>query len=334
MPKFKTDFIKKRLGALPSPWQPTHYRESPATHLEAVEYPETFTDLLAHAPTDPWPDQGDVGTCVGQSGGINLETLFTAYPAEMYMAFFGIDPFNLTRSSDYLGFSSLDLSAGWLYYWSREYSEPKVPDYIQGSTNFGLMKAMNKVGATTEARVPTDNVAPWGGITYTNEDFQIAKDYGILEYRLINPNPNDIKKAIYTGGPNGQPSPIISAYKVRTSFKESYDDGIVPNPAPGEKLLGGHSSTLIGWVVIDGIEYWVNFNSWGDDVGDGGKFYIRTDYPDFYPNDFWIIKHGEAEGVEPTPSTCPLGNGIATGLNFIGQGILRRSGSFQYVVEE
>jgi len=287
--EFNSTFLRERLGAMPSPWDIRHYRADMATDWEVDQYPETFTDLKVYTP-EPFPDQGNVGTCGGWGGSINVEILNTLYKQ--------------TYGKPLL-YTDVDLSAGWLYYYSRKYTN--IPDWMEGTTALGVMKALTKIGVVTEAMCPTDVTKPFTPCEHINSEEMkaTALKFGALSYWNVNPNPNDIKKAIYTGGPGGGPSPIVACYKVRTSFREAYSDGIVPNPKPGEALLGGHLSTLIGWTVIDGCEYWVNLNSWGEDVGDAGYFYIRTDYPDFYPNDFWLIRHGAIE-KEPKPWYCRI----------------------------
>ena len=119
--------------------------------------------------------------------------------------------------------------------------------------------------------------------------------------------------------------PLVSAFPVYESFKDAYDDGIVSMPEPGDRLLGGHSSCIVGWKIIDDKEYFVNLNSWGSEIGDGGLFYLPIDYS-FYPSDFFIIHNGPPAD---TPSECPLGTGIAVGLSSIAK-LLHRRGRFSY----
>ena len=146
-----------------------------------------------------------------------------------------------------------------------------MPSHVEGSTNFGLVKALNKAGTALEADVPTDNVAPWDGITYDDDIVDRAKAYAIDSYWNVNDNVNDIKAAISGVShvapyemPDGSPGkiPLVSAYPVYEGFNDAYDDGIVPNPLPGEKLRGGHSTAIVGWKIIDGKEYYITLNSW------------------------------------------------------------------------
>lgn len=311
--------IKSRLGAIPSPWDYRHYRVRMATPLQVAELPEEYDELLDYAFLDPWPDQGDIGSCVGWDGSIVMEI-----------------------TNHLLDLQPDDISAGWLYHWSRKYA--KIPEWQEGSTNLGLMKALNKLGATTEACCPTDTKAPWDGINpcegVNDPDSPVhPSKFAIDQYWMVNPNPNDIKAAIYGlthkfpyKMPDGSPGkgPLVSAYPVYESFKEAYDNGIVPMPKKGEKFLGGHSSAIIGWKKIDGETYFINLNSWGDEVGDGGLFYLPENYP-FYPHDFWLIHNGPpTESPFPSPSTCNVGK-TAAKIASVLPWLLRRRGRFYYL---
>ncbi len=313
--------LRKRLGAIPSPWDYRHFRVTRATIKQVLELPKEYDELVNYAPTDPWPDQGDIGSCVGWDGSIVMEitnTLLKLYAER-------------THQPELLRYIAVDLSAGWLYHWSRVFAH--VPDYVEGSTNLGLMKALNKKGTALEKDVPTDTKAPWDGITYNEQAEETAKQYAIDSYWNVNPNPNDVKAAIYGithrapyDMPDGSPGkiPLVSAYPVYESFKEAYDNGIVPMPKQSERLLGGHSSCILGWKIIDGKEYFINFNSWGDDVGDNGLFYIPVDYP-FYNGDFWLIHNGPpTETPDWIPSDCPFGKAVSNFLNIFPKATRRR----------
>ncbi len=323
MTKFKRKFLEERLGAIQSPWDHRHYRVDSATLLQVTQLPVEYTELYDYSPTEVWPDQGDIGACVGHDGGIVMEitnTLLKEYVENGH--------------PELLKYIAIDLSAGWLYHWSRYYAN--VPDYIEGSTNLGLMKALNKKGTATETDCPTDVQAPWDGINPKPDAEETAKQYAVDSYWNVNSNPNDVKSAIFgltheapykmPDGSQGK-IPLVSAYPVYESFKDSYNNGIVPMPEKGERLLGGHSSCIIGWKVIDGIEYFINFNSWGGDVGDNGLFYIPTGYP-FYPNDWWLVHNGPP-GMNSN-SSCTFGNSAARLLNLFPW-TFRRRGRFQYL---
>jgi len=315
MSKFR---IEDRLGALPSPWDPRHYRVPRATFLQAAQLPDEMLGLLPYTQTIidefTYPNQGNVGSCVGWDGGIVMKIT------------------NLLEDK-----VPVDLSSGWCYWRSRIHAN--IPDYIEGSTNLGLIKALNKDGATTELCAKTDISKPFT-ISYCPTAFDIAEQYAIDEYWNINPNPSDIKSAIMGWSheanykmSNGEPGliPLISAYPVYDSYYEANDNGgIVPLPKSGDRMLGGHSSALVGWKKIDGESHYINMNSWGDEVGDNGFYYLPEGYP-FYENDFWLIHNGPPTDLpDPVPSPCNVGQGWALINNFLPQ-VLGRKGRFYYL---
>jgi len=266
--------LDSRLGAFPSPWDNRHYRVPLATAKEITETPDEFNllDWVKH----PLNDQGNVGSCVGHDGDMVLSALY--YRDDLVYD---------------------DFSAGWLYWRSRYWANIFNPD-IEGSTNLGLMKALKKEGATTETCCPTDTVKPFT-VDPCSEAYEIAENFHIESYHYVNKTPSDMKAAMY-GLIEGFPekTPLVSAYPVYASFKDAYDDGVVPMPKSGEYLRGGHSSALFGWKLIDGEPYWINVNSWGEDVGDNGLFYLPIDYP-FY--DVWLMKIGNPAPPQPQKST-------------------------------
>jgi len=240
---------------------------------EVVALPEEYDGLKPYCEYGQF-DQDGIGACVGMDGKGAIQTtnwLLDNIPDEM--------------------------SSWWLYQRSRFYA--MVPPGVEGSTNIGLMKALNHEGCVLESRYPmptnVDKVYP---INPTEDDYAEAKLFSIDSYWYVNLTPNDFKAAIYGVThpapykmPDGSPGkiPLVTAFPVYESYKDSTDDGIVPMPHPDEQLMGGHSSQIRGWKKIDGKEYWINTNSWGKDVGDNGTFYMPIDYP-FY--DAWIIHNG------------------------------------------
>lgn len=314
---FKKGQLKKRLGALPSKWQNTHFRLSTATLRNAAQLPTTYNELMSYIPA-PHPDQGNIGSCVGWCGSMVMEVT------------------NQLEDSIFT-----DLSAGWLYSRSRAYAN--IPLNVEGSTNLGLMKALYKEGATTEDCAPTDIVSPFTvspcGGAYEIDSEHYAGNFAIDSYWNVAPTPLDIKSAIYGLThianylmPDGSPgkAPLVAAFPVYESFYDGIDNGIIPMPQVGEKLLGGHSSPIFGWDVIDDSEYLLNPGSWGNDVGDNGVFKIPIEYP-FYTGDFWLIHNGPpTHGPKPTPSGCPIGNGLAK-IGNVPLWVLGRRGRFHYM---
>jgi len=299
--QFTGKWISKRLGAQPSPFDPRNlqYMRLP-TLDETYETPEEFNGLDEFSPTNFGRSQNNIGSCVGWDWSYCYETML-----ELLLNYKERES---SRSELIVGYVSIDMSAGWAYQQSRKSSLPPVPDNIEGSTNFGAVRAAKTVGICTELLVPTDTTAPFNKIVETGEMYKQAVNYRISSYHNIPNDPESIKAAIYgllhnmpyvmPDGSQGK-VPLMSAFPVYSNFKDSYDDGIVSMPAG--QLLGGHSSPIFGWKIIDGKGYWVNFGSWGTGLGDNGVFYIPFDYP-FYQNDWWLLKI--APTPDPAEPTC------------------------------
>lgn len=62
------------------------------------------------------------------------------------------------------------------------------------------------------------------------------------------------------------------------NFYYPNDKGIIQYQK-GQRSLGGHSVTLIGWTEIDDHFYWILQNSWGKDWGVNGCCYLPEEYP-------------------------------------------------------
>jgi len=317
--QFTGKWISKRLGAQPSPFDPRNlqYMKLP-TLGDTYETPEEFTGLDEFSPTNFGRSQGSVGSCVGWDWNICYETML-----ELLVNYKDRESSRKRTDGLTVGHVSKDMSAGWAYQQSRKSSTPPVPDHIEGSTNFGAVRAAKTLGICTELLVPTDTTAPFNKIVETGEMYKQAVNYRISSYHNIPNDPESVKAAIYGllhtlpyDMPDGTPgkAPLMSAFPVYSNFKDSYDDGIVPMPSG--RLLGGHSSPIFGWKIIDDKKYWTNFGSWGTEIADKGIFHIPFDYP-FYPNDWWLMK------IAPTPDppkpTClwKRPNGLLKLLNWM-----------------
>ncbi len=300
---FTNGWIKKRIGALPSPFDPRNLRYMKLPTIEEThETPDEFMGLEEFSPTNFKRSQGNVGTCVGWDWNYCWETEY-----ELLSLFNAAERSRLMRSEP-VGYVRKDYSSGWAYQESRKLSRPPVPDNVEGSTNFGAVRAAKQIGIVSEATVPTDITAPFNFFEETDDMYGEAALNRVASYHNISNNPESIKAAIYgllhempydmADGTQGK-APVLSAFPVYANFKDSYDDGIVPMPSG--RLLGGHSSPIFGWKIIDGTPYWINFGSWGTGIADEGIFYIPFDYP-FYANDWWLLKI--ATTAEPPEPVC------------------------------
>jgi C1A family cysteine protease len=86
--------------------------------------------------------------------------------------------------------------------------------------------------------------------------------------------------------------PIVFGFNVFESFEspEVAKTGMVPMPLPKEKNIGGHAVVIVGF--DDERQVFIVRNSWGEDWGDQGYFYMPYAYiiDNKLCDDFWTIR--------------------------------------------
>ena len=96
----------------------------------------------------------------------------------------------------------------------------------------------------------------------------------------------DMKNCLATG------FPFVFGFSVYESFESDAvaKTGIVPMPAKGEKLLGGHAVLAVGY--DDATQRFIVRNSWGPGWGMSGYFTIPYDYlaNRNLSDDFWQVQ--------------------------------------------
>jgi C1A family cysteine protease len=108
-----------------------------------------------------------------------------------------------------------------------------------------------------------------------------------LSYRrLVNTDINMLKTCLASG------SPFVFGFMVFESFESNAvaKTGIMPIPKSTEKRLGGHAVLCVGY--DDSKNVFIVRNSWGEEWGDKGYFYMPYD---FMTNpkmclDFWTVE--------------------------------------------
>jgi len=284
-----TEFIRARLGALPYEPDPRDYLVAQLPPEMAATLPDESLTLLAYAPSEFPQDQGELGLCGGWCGSSVYEMMKALLTGRVIPA----------------GFE--DFSAGWVYEKSRDIL--CLPDYIEGTNNFGVVKALLGYGAAPEHLCPTDTDRPYKYVELPGAKEAAAENKIVAFYRVPT-TPSAIKAAMLgwtldpgykmPDGSNGM-CPVVTSFPVfKNAWADALETGIVHDVLPGDELLGYHAGPQIGFLIRDGVKYLVNFGSWGKDVGMTllgvpGVFLIPESY---MLSDAYVLKMAQT-GQEP-----------------------------------
>ena len=135
---------------------------------------------------------------------------------------------------------------------------------------------------------------PWQNITLFSPDFcskcqnpNISKEeqpkmhlyrsvYGSLRQLSTS---DEIKKEIYLKGP------VVASVATDDKMRY-YRGGIYTRPHLNFSVPVAHTLEIIGWGKEKDIEYWIGYNSYGNDWGDNGTIKIRMGYNDAFIESF------------------------------------------------
>ena len=99
--------------------------------------------------------------------------------------------------------------------------------------------------------------------------------------------------------------PFVAGFTAYSSFEGQpvAQTGIVPMPAKGEEVVGGHAVLVVGY--DDPEKVWIVRNSWGPGWGDGGYFTMPYAYLTNanLADDLWTIRMIAAGSAAPRPGT-------------------------------
>jgi C1A family cysteine protease len=207
----------------------------------------------------PCYNQGDLGSCTANALAGALQFLKTIKPEPIIM------PSRL------------------FIYYNERVMEDSV-DTDSGAEIRDGIKSINRLGVCPESEWPYD-ISKFA-------DRPPAKCYAdapqdlLLQYsRVDNTHLNAVLAALTIG-------PVVGGFLVYESFEsdEVAKTGIVPMPARGEQVVGGHAILVTGYDKI-AARFKVR-NSWGTDWGMKGYFTIPFD---FFTNsrlasDFWLCR--------------------------------------------
>jgi C1A family cysteine protease len=99
-----------------------------------------------------------------------------------------------------------------------------------------------------------------------------ALNHQLVQYQRCS-SPLAIQQALAAG------FPVVGGFTVYESFESdsAAKTGIIPTPAPGEQVLGGHAILIVGYNKT--TSQWIVRNSWGVDWGDKGYCYMPLSTP-------------------------------------------------------
>lgn len=113
-----------------------------------------------------------------------------------------------------------------------------------------------------------------------------AKKHQALEYMRVQQTLGQLKGCIADG------FPFVYGFTVYDSFESTQvaNTGLVPLPADGDAVLGGHAVMAVGY--DDATRYFIIHNSWGTTWGDQGYFYMPYSYltDTDLSADFWTVR--------------------------------------------
>ena len=172
-------------------------------------------------------------------------------------------------------------------YWNERNMEGTVDSDSGASIRDGV-KVLVKLGTPPETDWPYD-IAQFT-VRPPEKAYQDAEKNQALQYqRILRPRNDPVHDMLVclSGG-----YPFVSGITIYESFESEHAaaTGHIPLPAEGEKTLGGHAIVVVGFDASK--QHFVCRNSWGDDWGNHGYFYLPFAYlerPE-WSSDQWLIR--------------------------------------------
>ena len=146
------------------------------------------------------------------------------------------------------------------------------------------VKSVAKLGAPPETDWPYD-IAKFAQKPPPNAYSDALQDL-VSSYARVTNNLTNMQGCLASG------YPFVFGFTVYESFESATvaQTGIVPMPAPGEQVLGGHAVVAVGY--DNSQRRFIVRNSWGANWGMAGYFTIPFEYL-INPNlasDFWTLR--------------------------------------------
>jgi C1A family cysteine protease len=168
------------------------------------------------------------------------------------------------------------------------YNEAKKIDgmpYEDGTTIACALEVLKTKGVCLEAH--------WPYVPHQKDEPYISEKQRLI-YRAISYarilSVDDLRVSIAQKGPC-----IVGLQVFKGMMTAAFEGGHVPMPKWYHRSFGGHAVKVCGY--DDNLARFEFPNSWGEQVGDKGYFYVSYDYVDRYMVDAWSI----TDFADPNP---------------------------------
>jgi C1A family cysteine protease len=220
------------------------------------------TDLRAGCPKEIY-DQGNLGSCTANAIGAAFEFALLKQQLDDFM------PSRL------------------FIYYNERVMEGTV-DSDSGAMIRDGIKSVAKQGVCPETEWPYD-ISTFTD-TPSDQCYRDALAHQVTSYQRVPQVLNQVKGCLAHG------FPVVFGFTVYESFESDQvaRSGVVPMPASGEQVLGGHAVLAVGYDDAD--QRFLVRNSWGDKWGQGGYFTMPYAYlvDRSLAQDFWTIQQVES----------------------------------------
>ena len=122
----------------------------------------------------------------------------------------------------------------------------------------------------------------------TDACYTHALNHVIKSYSLVPQTPSQLQGCLSAG------YPYVFGFTVYSSFMSAEVErtGMMSMPQSDDRVQGGHAVVCVGYIRINGANYYIIRNSWGTNWGVGGYFFMPEAYMlSDLCSDFWDIKY-------------------------------------------
>lgn len=201
----------------------------------AIDLPATLDN---RAICSPVRNQGSRGTCVAHAT-LGVKEIF--------------DKANLSEEYLFKRIKEID---------AQDYGYDGYGAYMRSGA-----KAIERWGACTEDSLPYDGSQPesyWQQVQTTDDMDVEAQLFKAKAYASVPVRIDDIKRAVLNH------KAVLGGFMLHESYRQAKTNGgYLPLPKIGEKKIGGHAMTVVGWTS----DHFILKNSWGTSWGDSGYLY-------------------------------------------------------------